>query len=254
MAVTVGWRGIGVALDGDADLLAAVLGQLPAFFGPVPQAVHATELVRAGGTAVLDLPDGLGCTGPDGPETHRAMASRLELLVAERLPDVVAVHAGVVAVDRRAVVLPGRSMAGKSTLVRALLERGATYLSDEYALVDASGLVHAYPRPMTLRTPEGSERELPLRRAAFDDPPVPVALVAALRHDAAGWEVEPLSPGQVVMALVDNCVGVRREPVRALTALTALAQAATGLIGTRGEAALAAERLLSALRPGPPAR
>ena len=40
--------------------------------------------------------------------------------LAEHAPDLVFIHAGVVVWEGRALLLPGRSMAGKSTLVRLL--------------------------------------------------------------------------------------------------------------------------------------
>ena len=62
------------------------------------------------------------------------------------------VHAGVVAVDGRALLLPGGSFTGKTTLVAALLRAGAQYGSDEYAVLDEAGLVlPAYPRPLSIR-------------------------------------------------------------------------------------------------------
>src|SRR5262249_9780321 len=61
------------------------------------------------------------------------------------------IHAGVVSLGGRAIVLPGDSGAGKSTLVQAFLNAGATYGSDEFAVIDASGAVHAFARPLRLR-------------------------------------------------------------------------------------------------------
>lgn len=51
--------------------------------------------------------------------------------------------------------------AGKSLLVSELLRRGATYFSDEYALIDAEGWVHPYPRPLLLRDGQDSFPVLP---------------------------------------------------------------------------------------------
>src|SRR5262249_3170175 len=45
------------------------------------------------------------------------------------------VHAGVVAWRGRAIMAPGRSMSGKSHLVAALVGCGATYYSDEFAVL-----------------------------------------------------------------------------------------------------------------------
>lgn len=48
------------------------------------------------------------------------LESDLQLFVAEKAHDRLFVHAGVVGWRGRAIVLPGRSMSGKSTLVAAL--------------------------------------------------------------------------------------------------------------------------------------
>ena len=51
-----------------------------------------------------------------------------------------------------AVVVAGESGAGKTTLVAALLEAGLAYVTDEAVAVElVSGVVRAYPRPLSLR-------------------------------------------------------------------------------------------------------
>jgi HprK-related kinase A len=61
-------------------------------------------------------------------------------------------HAGVVAKQDSAVLLPGLSGAGKTTLSIALGYRGWRYLADEYALIDLNqGDVHPFPRPASLK-------------------------------------------------------------------------------------------------------
>ena len=76
---------------------------------------------------------------------------KLRRTVAEMAPRRVFVHAGVVAHRGRAIVIPGRTMSGKSTLVAELIKRGATYFSDEYAVLDEHGLVHPFAKPVSLR-------------------------------------------------------------------------------------------------------
>jgi len=69
-------------------------------------------------------------------------------------PDV-HVHAAVASLGGRAVILPGRSGAGKTTLVTALALAGWDYLSDEVAALDLRrDVVRPYPRPLALE--EGS--------------------------------------------------------------------------------------------------
>ena len=111
----------------------------------------------------------------------------LELHVAEHTPNFVFVHAGVVGWQGRAIVIPGRSYSGKSSLVAGLCHAGASYYSDEYALFDADGRVHAYRRPLRLRQ---QVPNVPVRRPedvqqAGTPDPLPVGLVV-LTHFAPG--------------------------------------------------------------------
>jgi hypothetical protein len=65
---------------------------------------------------------------------------------------ILAIHAGVVALDGRAILVSGRSGRGKTTLVLALLRRGLDLLSDELALVAPDNrTVLAYPRGLHVR-------------------------------------------------------------------------------------------------------
>ncbi len=61
-------------------------------------------------------------------------------------------HASVVEKDGRALIMTGESGAGKSTLAALLGGRGWRLMGDEFALVDpATGLVHAFPRLVSLK-------------------------------------------------------------------------------------------------------
>lgn len=62
------------------------------------------------------------------------------------------VHAGMVVVDGEALILPGLSRAGKSTLVLALLQQGAEFLSDELLVFDpAEKRLLPFPRAIKVR-------------------------------------------------------------------------------------------------------
>jgi hypothetical protein len=63
-----------------------------------------------------------------------ALETDLHRYTAEATPDMTFLHAGVVGWQGRAFVLPGRSLSGKTTLVREMLRLGATYYSDEFAV------------------------------------------------------------------------------------------------------------------------
>ena len=63
--------------------------------------------------------------------------SRVGWAIACFAPRRVFVHAGAVAWQGRAIIIPGASLSGKSTLVAELVRAGATYLSDEFAVLDS---------------------------------------------------------------------------------------------------------------------
>lgn len=78
------------------------------------------------------------------------MGMNLQLALGERR--FLLLHAGAVERDGRALILTGESGSGKSTLSALLGERGWRYLGDEFVLIEpASGAVHPFPRPASLK-------------------------------------------------------------------------------------------------------
>ncbi len=75
--------------------------------------------------------------------------------VAATLPRYHQLHAGVVARDGFALVLPAQPQCGKSTLTARLISRGWSYLSDEFALIAPDTLcLDPYPKALCIK--EGS--------------------------------------------------------------------------------------------------
>ena len=170
----------------------------------------------------------------------------VELFVVENNPARIFVHAGVVGWQRRAIVLPGRSYSGKSTLVAALCRAGATYYSDEYALFDADGRIHPYPRPLRLRAPRDGQLpvadELNLR---VGDGPLPLGLIVLTHYQpAVFWQPRMVSPGEALLALLANTMSARRRPQFVLTALQCALTSSRVLASPRGEAKETTEQLL----------
>ena len=87
----------------------------------------------------------------DLEEVFDRLEEDVQLYVARSARRRIFVHAGVVGWRGRAIVIPGRTFTGKSTLVAALVRAGAAYYSDEYAVFDQQGRVHPYPTPLSLR-------------------------------------------------------------------------------------------------------
>jgi len=187
----------------------------------------------------------------DMVEATEAVLSDLELWIAECARNRVFVHAGCVAVDGQAIVLPGRSMSGKSSLTAALVRAGADYYSDEYAVFDNRGLVRPYPRRLAIRPYEGAAvQRVPAEELGgrVGRAPARVELIAALRFDpGAGWQPEPLTRGPAVLRLLDNTVAARSRPRAVLSALEGATLDARAVEGTRGDADETAARLMSIL-------
>src|SRR6185312_3555780 len=156
---------------------------------PAARAIAATERAkdRANGRAknrAIDRAKKFRVRAPADAAALQAFESKLALHVAAESRTFLFVHAGVVGWRGRAIVLPGRTHAGKSTLVAALVRAGATYYSDEYALVDGDGRVWPYPRPLSLRRARGPVRVRPERLGRVGRGPLPVGLVVLCRFAA----------------------------------------------------------------------
>jgi hypothetical protein len=181
--------------------------------------------------------------------------SDLHLYVAEFARQRLFVHAGAVGWHGRAIIIPGRSMSGKSTLVEALIRAGASYYSDEYAVLDSHGQLHPFARPLSLR---GGAGERPRRLHAetlgsVGTQPLPVALVAMLHYKPdEPWRPQRLSAGSAVLEMLANTVPARRRPERAFQTLGQVASCATVIKGARGDAHETAMTLLKAVGAGMP--
>ncbi len=173
-------------------------------------------------------------------QVFESFESNLQLYVAETARRRVFVHAGVVSWGGRAIIIPGRSFSGKTTLVAEFVRAGATYYSDEFAVLDPCGRVHAYPKPMSMREP-GTQRQSRSSAQTLGGPsgvkPLPVGLVLVTEYRAGTrWRPRVLSAGQGVLSLLRNTVSARRQPEVALATLTRVVSQAPVLKGFRGEA------------------
>jgi hypothetical protein len=252
-SVAVEAFGVTVAVSADPQHLAAVRDFLP------PGARPAGRPPERGRFALVKDTDGallnVVCdeqTVAGSVDLRLALGildAQLRMHIAVHAPDHVFVHAGVVGVGERAIVLPGRSFAGKTTLVAALVQAGAEYWSDEYAVLDADGLVHPYPKPLSVRT-DGTRatEEQPVENlgGTAGDRPLPVAVIAFTSYrPGAAWALRPCTAGEGAVKLLEHSVAARTRPEQVLPALRRAAADAVILQGDRGDANEAASALLS---------
>lgn len=185
-------------------------------------------------------------TGID--EIFERFEADVRLFVGEFATHRVFVHAGVVGWKGKAIVIPGRSYSGKSTLVAALVRAGATYYSDEYAVFDAKGLVHPFAKPLEIREEGGFIQA----RVTVDElggksgtKPLPVGLVLMTGYKrGATWRPRKLSPGKGVLEMLFNTVSARRSPDKAMSTLRQVTKEAEVLKGIRGDTASVVKALL----------
>jgi hypothetical protein len=181
----------------------------------------------------------------------RMLDAQIRLYVAAHSRDWIFVHAGVVARDGKALVIPGESFSGKTTLVVALVELGASYYSDEYAVLDSQGRVHPYPRPLSIRGENGAAtRERPVDQlggVAAQASAELVAVAVTRYRPGTRWQPRRLSAGEGVLALLANTVPAQTRPRESLRALSRAVAGAMVLEGDRGEAGPTAASLLREL-------
>src|SRR5262249_49039963 len=136
--------------------------------------------------------------------------------VAQPSRQMLFVHAGVIGWRGLAIVIPGRSYTGKSTLVAELVSRGAVYYSDEFAVLDDMGLVHPYRRPLVLRGEAPPSPDLRLVRAdAAERLPIGVVVAGPYRPEIT-WRPTVVRGARAVLPLIDGTVQAREESARML--------------------------------------
>ena len=186
-------------------------------------------------------------------DVRSALAAHAERVIAERTPDHLFVHAGVVGWDGCAIVMPGTSFAGKTTLVQAWLAAGATYYSDEFAVLDRSGRVHPFARPLAIRDgATGLTRRVPVVTvgARAGTMPLAVGLVLSTSYRAgARWQPRRLTPAAALLALMRHTVAARRDPAHSMPILKQTVIGSLALAGPRGEARPLVSAVLRQLLP-----
>ena len=251
--------GVSVLLSADSsDVLARVQDLLPPGWkhrdvAPSPDtqvAETAHFRLRSDGEGGYVLHrDGLELARTSLDVALHALDAQLRAFIALHSPDRIFVHAGVVAVRGRAIVIPGRSFTGKTTLVAELVRAGAIYYSDEYAVLDDEGLVHPYAKPLSIRTNSYTATQHDVRElgGSAGDEPLPPGLIVVAHYRTGGqWKPKRLSRGDAVLALLANTVPARERPEETMKALQRAVNrpGVVALEGERGEAAPIVQELL----------
>ena len=209
---------------------------------PPPHLLDLDARASENGDIVL-LEGGFPVVHADSPAKMPIVLESLLTHFAAQLSTTCAVfHAGVIAWDGRALLLPGERGSGKSTTTLWLASRGATYLSDDHAFVRlADGDVVPFAKAVTLK--EGSfglfgnvpthaddvrgpvRYVLPSDNVAGSGDRFPIRALVFPQFDAtAEPETRPVDPSVVALALVQQCFGgmegsdAKRAAIRTLAA------------------------------------
>lgn len=154
------------------------------------------------------------------------------------------VHAAVVAVAGRALLLPAPQESGKTTLAAGLVQDGFDYLSDEAAAIDpATARVEAYPKWLSVE--RGSWRLFPRLRPEL--PPEQECFARAQWHVdpgtiRAGAVVASAEPAWIITPTYRAGATTSLEPIGRAEALLVLATEAFNLqrVGRAGFEAMVA--------------
>ncbi len=209
--ITVGPRVFRIGSDWRAPIAALryLYADYPDASGPIPHftvRLEATRLWRRfirPQIAILGdytLPDAVPVALEHGLLAAE-MAMNLQMALGERR--FLLLHASSVERDGRVLIMTGESGSGKSTLSALLMGKGWRFLGDEFALIDAkTGLVHPFPRPVSLKNEAVAVVEKALQKGQFG-PPILGTPKGDIRHlvpDAASLAAMD-RPGQPALIL-----------------------------------------------------
>lgn len=178
--------------------------------------------------------------------------SHLRLTVAEFAENFVFLHAGAVAYRKKAIIIPGVSFAGKTTLVAELSKRGLEYYSDEYAVIDKKGLLNPFSKRLSMRgiIDDYTQVEIPVEEMGGRKgvKPIPIKMILVTKYKKnAKFRPEQISTGKGIIESIANSVSVRQNPELVLQTLSQVVAGAKVIKTSRGEVGQFADKFLKYL-------
>ncbi len=175
--------------------------------------------------------------------------STVRRTVAEFAVGRVFIHSGVVSWKGKAIVIPSKSLGGKTSLTAALIRCGALYYSDEYAILDADGCVYPFPKKLSVR--ETSDHRVQVERsvdelggrAATEKTRIGMFLLTRYKPHAR-WNPKRLTPAKGILEIINHTVPIRTNPGFVLEVLNRAAQEAVVVKSNRGDVSKSARLIL----------
>lgn len=167
--------------------------------------------------------------------------SKIRLTIAEFAENFIFLHAGVVSYKGKAIIIPARSFSGKTTLVAAMIKKGLEYYSDEYAVIDEAGLVHPFPKKLSMRgiIDDYRQVDIPVEELGGKQgfKPIEVGAVLISKYNKkARFNPKIVSIGEGIIESIANSVSIRQNPKLVLSILSKITASAKIIKTQRGEA------------------
>jgi hypothetical protein len=122
-------------------------------------------------------------------------------------------------------------------------------------VLDSEGLVHPYPKPLSIRAGElrlQADHPVESLNGVAGVEAIPLGMVVVTYYrPGAEWDPRELSPGEAALALLSHTVTARTRPDEAIRAISRAVENAVVYEGERGEAQELAPRLLAQLERQP---
>ena len=185
----------------------------------------------------------------NGTQTQSLLSRRVDYFLGAYARDCAFLHSGIVLHEGRAILIPGISHAGKSTLTAALVQIGAQYVSDDTAVIDRAGRAYFLSRESNLREDVAELFDLPsaAHSECLREGTVPVSAIMLLKYHKSKTSLElcPLSKGETLLRLLANSMNGRHQPETVIQCCAAAVRQAICYAGVRGEAETVAPLIMS---------
>ena len=177
------------------------------------------------------------------------LSSQIRITVAEFAESKVFIHAGAVGWKDFAIIIPGTSFSGKTTLVSELIKAGAVYYSDEYAVLDEDGYLHPFPKMLSMRGIIDDFQQVDTAPEVFGarigSKPIQVKMILITQYKKNGkWKPQILNTGEGLMEVLKHTIPIRLKPEFVLNVLKKTASRAIIAKSKRGEANFAVPSVL----------
>ena len=185
----------------------------------------------------------------DGESLIEYLSSQIRITVAEFAESKVFIHAGAVGWKDSAIIIPGTSFSGKTTLVSELIKAGAVYYSDEYAVLDEDGYLHPYPKMLSMRGIIDDFQQVDTAPEVFGArigiQPIPVKMILITQFKKNGrWKPQIMNTGEGLMEVLKHTIPIRLKPEFVLNVLKKTASRAIIAKSKRGDAKIAVPTVL----------